>query len=374
MADSVLALAEHPPEHPTERKKLYKAAQKLMFSVESTYELEHRVYYGGILLYVANVAIDLGIFKALADTHSSGLSAHELAKAVCGEELLVSRITRGLAAYGLVDINPSGLYTANANTHRFTDPGVESGVHHNVLNMFPAIHSLPQWLRTHDMQSPTDVHDTAFQLGFNTKDEPFTWFAAHPENLQAGAAFMSAQRADQKGWIEDDTIFPSQDLTLSPTDLAANRVLFIDIGGGVGHQSIALRTHRPNLQGRILLQDLPHTLALADTTRLLALDIETMSYDCHTPQPIAGAKAYYMRNVLHDWTDSIALTFLRNQRSAMADDSVLIIDEMVVKDPGSTWQQVNIDIAMMAAMGSLERTEAQWRALLGDFRGAGLIA
>ena len=48
----------------------------------------------GIPLYVADVAIDLGIFKALADKKDSGFSAHELAKHLGREELLVCKSLR----------------------------------------------------------------------------------------------------------------------------------------------------------------------------------------------------------------------------------------------------------------------------------------
>lgn len=42
----MLALAAKPPTDPEERKALYEAAKKLMYSVESSHDLEHRVYYG----------------------------------------------------------------------------------------------------------------------------------------------------------------------------------------------------------------------------------------------------------------------------------------------------------------------------------------
>lgn len=214
------------------------------------------------------------------------------------------------------------------------------------------------------MKSPTNVKDTAWQIAFNTDQEPFTWLNDHPKNLQAAVTFMSSQRADQVGWIEDDTVFPSRDFELSKEDVANDRVLMIDVGGGMGHQCIAVRSQRPDLQGRIILQDLPHTIALIDKNQLEALKIEAMAHDFTTPQPVKGAKVYYWRNVLHDWTDDICLTLLRHQRAAMAKDSVLIIDEIVVTEPGSNYQQVNFDIAMMAAMASLERTLEQWKVIL----------
>lgn len=48
----------------------------------------------------------------------------------------------------------------------------------------------------------------------------------------------------------------------------------------------------------------------------------------------------------------------------MGKDSVLLIDEMVLPDTDVDWQATSIDLTMMCACGSRERTEKQWKALL----------
>ena len=40
-------------------------------------------------------------------------------------------------------------------------------------------------------------------------------------------------------------------------------MFFVDVGGGIGHQSIALREKLPDLKNRIIVQDIPATLAHA---------------------------------------------------------------------------------------------------------------
>ena len=56
--------------------------------------------------------------------------------------------------------------------------------------------------------------------------------------------------------------------------------------------------------------------------------------------------------------------------SAMNRDSVILIDEIVIPNEGAQWRQTQLDLAMMASLAAMERTESQWRHLLIS---AGLI-
>ena len=48
----------------------------------------------------------------------------------------------------------------------------------------------------------------------------------------------------------------------------------------------------------------------------------------------------------------------------MGPDSVILLDEMVLPDREVHWQSTQIDLTMMAALASIERTKAQWARLL----------
>ena len=68
------------------------------------------------------------------------------------------------------------------------------------------------------------------------------------------------------------------------SDLKPEEPLLVDIGGGLGHQCIALRERFPQLTGRVILQDIPQTLEHAihhDT-------VEVMVQDFFQPQVIQG--------------------------------------------------------------------------------------
>ncbi|PQE03140.1 O-methyl transferase B protein [Rutstroemia sp. NJR-2017a BBW] len=134
------------------------------------------------------------------------------------------------------------------------------------------------------------------------------------------------------------------------------------MGGSIGHQCANLKAKYPSLPGRVILQDLPHTIA----TALPTTGVENIAHDIFEPQPIKGAKFYYMRAVLHDWPDDLARKILRNIKAAMSEESILLIDEMVLPDVDIYSHVTAIDITMMCAMASVERTESQWRALFAQ--------
>ena len=50
--------------------------------------------------------------------------------------------------------------------------------------------------------------------------------------------------------------------------------------------------------------------------------------------------------------------------SAMGKDSILLLDEWVLPQTGVSSYAAAMDLTMMAAFASMERTEAQWQTLL----------
>ena len=230
------------------------------------------------------------------------------------------------------------------------------------LNTTPAYQCLPGFLRTTQYRNPSDNMDTPFQIAHHTDLSAFEWFSQHPENLQAAVTNMMSQRTGQKPWIADPDLFPVDNFDVQ-SDAGDDSVLMIDVSGSSGHQSITLRESHPDLRGRVRSQDPAETLALADRSKLRHLNIESQEHDFFTPQPVKGAKVYSLRNILRDWPDAACVTILKDVRAAMSSDSVVIVDEMVMRETESSWKQVNYDITMMACMAGMERSKEQWRVL-----------
>lgn len=79
-------------------------------------------------------------------------------------------------------------------------------------------------------------------------------------------------------WLD---VFPFEDYS---QNIVPKTPLFVDVGGGVGHQCISLRAKFPHLPGRIILQDQAMVVQQAPATE----GVETMAHDFWTEQPIKG--------------------------------------------------------------------------------------
>ena len=88
---------------------------------------------------------------------------------------------------------------------------------------------------------------------------------------------MTVQRAGAVSWL---SAFPfKQELG----NFQGNTVL-VDIGGGFGHQCIAVKEAFPELAGKLILQDLPQTFAFVGKIE----GVEVIEHNFFEPQPVKG--------------------------------------------------------------------------------------
>jgi O-methyltransferase domain len=87
-----------------------------------------------------------------------------------------------------------------------------------------------------------------------------------------------------------------------------------------------------------------------------------------------GGDIYFMKHILHDWTDEQATTILRNCRRALESNSEskrtgkVVLLEFVVPPGNELHPSKFIDIEMLFFPGGRERMEHEWRNL---FAGSG---
>lgn len=179
-------------------------------------------------------------------------------------------------------------------------------------------------------------------------------------------AFMEAHsRYNHRSWTE---LFPTQSIL---KDAKKDRVLVVDIGGGKGHDGLRFAKLHPDIpDGSVVVQDLPHVInesrTLEGQTKVIG-----MAYDYLQPQPIRGARVYYIHVVIHNADDQRAVQVLRNTVEAMEKGySQLLIHESVidVDDPHSN--ATSQDLFMAGMFAAQERTRERWEHVIQE---AGLI-
>lgn len=73
-----------------------------------------------------------------------------------------------------------------------------------------------------------------------------------------------------------------------------------------------------------------------------------------------------MKFIMHDYADPEALRILKHIRSSMKKGySYLVINDFILPDTGCSLIAAEWDLMMLTLMSSMERTESQWRNLLG---------
>ncbi|EER29453.1 sterigmatocystin 8-O-methyltransferase precursor, putative [Coccidioides posadasii C735 delta SOWgp] len=342
------------------RRRLRDAGRKLSLAMEAPGDTIHRIAYAPMQLALARVGIDIRLFDILSEGNGSSFTHEELAKKTKVDIVLMKRLLRYYQSVGMVLQLDEDTYTATNVTEALASDGGRYGVYIQFDLLSPAIMAFPKFLQQNGYCNPIDPSKTAFHLGMHTSQTFFQWLQSHPQDSENFGIWMSAQRESRPIFLD---VMDFEGELGQGTN--SSTVLFVDIGGSKGHQSIALRQRYPGLPGRIIVQDLEHVLAEARQNPLSGFEsIEAEVYDMFLPQTIKGARAYYLRQVLHDWPNDKCKVILENIKAGMSQDSTLLIDEMVISERNAPWRATQADFTMAVALSSMQRTETEWRALL----------
>lgn len=141
-----------------------------------------------------------------------------------------------------------------------------------------------------------------------------------------------------------------------------------DIGGGYGTLLPPILHADPAMSGIVF--DRPHCRTTAEEiieTEQLSDRYTFQGGDFFTDSLPAGADAYLLKMVIHDWDDDRSVAILRRCRGAMRDSSRLLIIEVVVPERldrvAEHRRMIWADLNMLVTTGGRERTETEYRAL-----------
>ncbi|CAG7930130.1 unnamed protein product [Penicillium olsonii] len=338
------------------RLNIIKELRQVQVELQSPKDSLMEIVGSGLVNAMLRVGADLGLFTLLAK-NKGPLKVEEIASSTNASPQLLERILRYLGATSVIKESAANEYTATMLTHVLADPKGEAMIYHGFDTHGPVVQAMPDFFAENGYQDITDNTHTPFQKAHNTKLTSFDWLVQQPkhfENLQkVMTSFQGSEWTNEFALLDDEV----QKIPSSAPQ-AFESPFFVDVGGGHGHQCRELGKKYPSLLGRMVLQDLPEAVG-----KLSPIEgVEIKAYDFFQPQPVTGAKLYYLRRIMHDWPDKEAAAILRNTAAAMNSDSRILIDDTVIPDTGANWQSTLADLAMMA-FGGKERTEAQWHSL-----------
>ena len=139
-----------------------------------------------------------------------------------------------------------------------------------------------------------------------------------------------------------------------------------DIGGGTGTLIAEVLQRNPELRGT--LADLPETAARArEYLARLGLDgrCEVVGQSFFDPLP-AGADAYLLNRVIHDWDDSAATAILRRCAEAAGSTGRVLVIESHGTPGGDAAAFAEMNLRMLVLAGGRERTLDDYSVLATD--------
>ena len=187
-----------------------------------------------------------------------------------------------------------------------------------------------------------DVHHTSV----------WEYYESHPLR---GANFNKAMAGMTQNTIMQ--ILPAYDFSSFKT--------IVDIGGGNGALLCGILKSTADIKGIVFdseeyIKD-QATRYIGENNLQARCSFEAGSFFEKVP---AGASAYLMKSILHDWDDDQAKKILANVQKAMLKGSKLILIESVVPERNTPHPGKLLDINMMVMTGGKERTGVEWKSLI----------
>ena len=172
-----------------------------------------------------------------------------------------------------------------------------------------------------DSQEPTH---TGYNLANNTPLPIYQFLLQHPERMRRfGMGMRYFTRGE--GW---DLKYLRAGYNWDAIDNPDG--LVVDVGGGQGAVSQYLAASTRFL--RFIVQDSAVVVDLGEAALPKGLKerIDFMPHDFFTEQPVKGADVYFMRWILHNWSDKYCLQILRNLAPALKKGSRVVLYEYLL--------------------------------------------
>jgi hypothetical protein len=295
-----------------------------------------RLLDGFVTTQLLYVAAKLGVADVLADGPKHGA---EIAEAVGADHDALVRVLRGLVTDSVLAEEEDGRFA-------LTELGAYLGSMHGAAVArgevyYDAAAGLLETVREGGT-AYEHVHGERF----------FDHLARHPDREAAFQGSM-ASRSEQE----------ARDV-VATYDFSSVRRL-VDVGGGRGILLAEILRAVPDL--RAVLTDreaaIPGAREHLDAAAV-ADRAECVAADFFTTVP-AGADAYVLSRIIHDWPDDDAERILATCRDAMRADSRLLVVEAIMPERARDRPAaIRMDLHMLLLLGARERTEAEFRTLL----------
>lgn len=138
-----------------------------------------------------------------------------------------------------------------------------------------------------------------------------------------------------------------------------------DVGGGHGLLLSTILQRYPAMKGTLYDQPSVVAGAAGGPTEPVKDRVTMVSGDMFSSVP-AGADAYIMKYIIHDWPDDLCVKILKGCREGVNEGGKLLVVDSVVPGPNEFHPGKVSDLEMMLFPGGKERTTEEFRDLFSD--------
>ncbi|KAK0716458.1 O-methyltransferase-domain-containing protein [Apiosordaria backusii] len=300
----------------------------------------------------------------------SPISLNELSTKTKLNEHVLGRFLRMAATnYFFVETKPGYFSHTAWSKNLATDEKMRQCIWFRHAELLPAVGKLVEAVEKYPESD--DPKQTAFALAFGGETF-FDYKESNPDNMVRFGQFVDAFAS---GYVVDspDNIargYPWEDIGRS-----GDGGLVVDVGGGIGHISVAIGKEHSQL--RFLVQDFEDLRKQSESLVLkngLMGRVKFMAHDFFNGQPeeARGASVYFLRNILHNWSDSYCQKILKLLVEAMGKDSRIIICDIVLPEANGGMPKAQeeraraLDLTMLSMFNAKERSLEEWQALFSS--------
>lgn len=187
-----------------------------------------------------------------------------------------NRVMRVLVAMDMVDEIGEEHYKSSPTTETLANPTWSAGTRYLHDTLAPTFAKVVDYYNETGFK-PTEKTAFKYALG----KDLWAFLRKQPSLHKDFLDYMKGRKDGHPRWLE---YFPVH-TQVENLSTAEDAVTLVDIGGNLGHDLKLFQEKCPEIPGRLVLMDLPETIA-GNSDPLVG--IEKIEYDFFTPQPIQG--------------------------------------------------------------------------------------
>ncbi|KAL9599305.1 MAG: hypothetical protein Q9219_003932 [cf. Caloplaca sp. 3 TL-2023] len=355
-----------------------------------------------------------------SDSVGRGLHVEEISKRVGIESRKLSRLLRCLCSIHILQETQTNVFAnSRISAALVGNEPLRAYIMLFGFDLYTASDHLPRTMLDPGKGKSYDVVNTAFQSAVDTSKPRWEWLEEKipaqellsPMGQGYPGAFGPDTQVAVKSKDSEGLVKRPELATFGLAMLGGGRVtgtahlfdfpwadlgegLVVDVGGGVGGFCLQLSHLYPSL--RFIIQDRAPVLEQAKAAvwpkenpeAVESGRVSFVAHDFFIENPVKGADIYWLRYIIHDWSDDYCVRILAAIRAAMAPQSrILICDQVMNTTLGSAqitpapaplpanygsftrWSHQR-DITMMSIINGIERTPAEFGQIIEK---AGLV-